>query len=61
MYPDDIEDYDEATEGEKRVFRFLKEAARPHKDFTCWHEPPIGSSGKEPDFVLFGKSSIIPW
>jgi len=46
MHPDDIEDYDEATEGEKRVFRFLKEAARPHKDFTCWYEPPIGSSGK---------------
>ena len=28
MVPDDIEDYEEATEGEKRVFRFLKEAAR---------------------------------
>jgi len=46
MHPDEIEDYDESTEGEKRVFRFLKEAARPHKDFTCWYEPPIGSSGK---------------
>lgn len=55
MYPYDIEDYEEATEGEKRVFRFLKEAARPHKDFICWYETRIGSSGKEPDFVLFGK------
>ena len=55
MYPDDIEDYEEATDGEKRVFRFLKEAARPHKDFVCWYEPPIGSSGKEPDFILFSK------
>jgi hypothetical protein len=42
MYPDDIEDYDEATEGEKRVFRFIKEAARPHKDFIRWYESPIG-------------------
>ena len=55
MHPDHIEGYAEATEGEKRVFRLLKEAARPHKDFTCWYQPPIGSSGKEPDFVLFGK------
>jgi len=55
MYPDDIEDYEKATEGEKRVYRFIKEAARPHKDFICWYEPPIGSSGKEPDFILFSK------
>jgi len=55
IYPDHIEDYEDATEGEKRVFRFLKEAARPHKDFICWYEPPIGSSGKEPDFILFAK------
>jgi superfamily I DNA/RNA helicase len=55
MYPDDIEDYREATEGEKRVFRFLREAARPDADFICWYEPPIGSAGKEPDFLLFGK------
>jgi hypothetical protein len=55
MHPDDIEDYETATEGEKRVFRFIKEAARPHKDFICWYEPPIGSSGKKPDFILFGK------
>jgi len=55
MYPEDIEDAENATEGEKKVFRFLKEAARPHKDFICWHEPALGSSGKEPDFILFGK------
>ncbi len=55
MNPDDIEGYEKATEGEKRVFRFIKEAARPHKDFICWYEPPIGSTGKEPDFILFGK------
>ena len=51
MYPEDIEDFEEATEGEKRVFRFLKEAARPHKDFICWYERPIGGSGKEPGKV----------
>jgi len=44
MHPDDIEDYEEATEGEKRVFRFLKEPARPHKDFICWYAPSIGTA-----------------
>ena len=55
MHPDDIEDYGKATRGEKKVFRFLMEAARPHKDFICFYEPPIGSTGKVPDFILFGK------
>ncbi len=55
MYPEDIESFKKTTEGEKRVFRFIREAARPHKDFICWYEPPIGNSGKEPDFIFFGK------
>jgi hypothetical protein len=56
MHPESIDDYEGATDGEKRVFRFIREAARPHKDYVCWYEPSIGSSGKEPDFVLFGKN-----
>jgi hypothetical protein len=56
MQPDDIECFETATDGEKKVFRFLREAARPHKDFTCWYQPGIGSSGKEVDFILFGRS-----
>ena len=55
MYPEDIEGFEKATEGEKRFFRFLREGARPHKDFICWYEPPIGAQGKEPDFVLFSR------
>jgi hypothetical protein len=55
MYPEHMEGSEEATEGEKRVFRFLKEAARPHKDFACWYQPSIGRKGKVPDFVLYGK------
>ncbi len=55
MYPEEIEDYEKATEGEKKVFRFLREAARPHKDYRCWYEPSIGEQQNEPDFVLFSK------
>ena len=55
MYPNDIEDFQQATQGEKLVFRFLKEAARPGRDFICSYEPLIGSSGKEPDFILLGR------
>jgi hypothetical protein len=53
MYPEDIGAFEKTTEGEKESFRFLREAARPDRDFICWHEPPIGSKGKEPDFILF--------
>ncbi|MBN1106027.1 MAG: NERD domain-containing protein [Deltaproteobacteria bacterium] len=53
MYPEDIEGLEEATEGEKRLFRFLREAARPQRDFICWYQPSIGRTGREPDFVLF--------
>jgi len=56
MYPEDIKGYEKATDGEKTVFRFLKEAARPHKDFICWYEPLIGRSGKKPNFILFNKN-----
>jgi len=55
MHPEDIEGYEKATDGEKKVFRFIREAARPHKDFICWYEPPVGGAGKEPDFILFGE------
>jgi len=55
MYPEHLEGFEEATEGEKKVFAFIKEAAKPHKDFTCWYQPSIGTQGKVPDFVLFGK------
>jgi hypothetical protein len=55
MYPEHLEGFEEATEGEKKVFAFLKEAAKPHKDFACWYQPSLGSQGKVPDFVLYGK------
>ncbi len=55
MYPQHLEGFEEATEGEKKVFAFLEEAAKPHKDFACWYQPSLGSQGKVPDFVLYGK------
>jgi hypothetical protein len=56
MHPESIEGYEEATEGEKRVFRFIREGARPHKNYVCWYEPSIGSKGIEPDFVMYGRN-----
>lgn len=55
MYPADIEDDDKATAGERKTYRFLKEAAKPDSDFICWYRPTLGAQGGEPDFVLFGK------
>ena len=48
MHPDDIEGYEKTTEGEKKVFRFIKEAARPHKDCICWYvQVKIGDAMNE--------------
>ncbi len=51
---EDIEALENATPGERTVFRFLREAARPDSDFIGWYEPAIGEQGREPDLVLFG-------
>jgi hypothetical protein len=34
-YPEEIEPLEKATADEKKVFRFLKDAARPDKDFIA--------------------------
>jgi Nuclease-related domain len=54
MHPEEIEELENPTEGERRVFRFLREAARPDSEFIGWYEPAIGEQGIEPDFVLLG-------
>jgi hypothetical protein len=36
MHPEDIEGLEGPTEGERKVFRFLREAARPDSDFFGW-------------------------
>jgi hypothetical protein len=54
MHPEEIEALEHATQGEKVVFRFLRESARPDSDIIGWYEPAIGEQGREPDFVLFG-------
>jgi hypothetical protein len=56
MHPEDIEACQKAAGGEKKVFWFLKEAARPHRDYTCWYKPSIGEQQTEPDFILFAKN-----
>jgi hypothetical protein len=43
MDPEDIEGLEGPTEGERKVFRFLREAARPDQDFIGWlkrNRPP---------------------
>jgi hypothetical protein len=55
MHPEDIEALEQATPGERTVFRFLRETTGPDGDFIGWYEPSIGEQGREPDFVLFGK------
>jgi len=55
MYPEDIAAYKKVTEGQRALYRFIKEAARPHKGFICWFAPSVGDQNNRPDFVLYGK------
>ena len=55
MHPNDIDGLEDTTPGERTVFRFLQETARPDSEFIGWYKPAIGEQGREPDFVLFGK------
>jgi hypothetical protein len=41
MHPEDIQGFERATEGERKVFRFLRETARPDSDFIGRYEPAI--------------------
>jgi hypothetical protein len=54
MHPEEIEELENFTEGERKVFHYLREVARPDSDFIGWYEPAIGEHSREPDFVLFG-------
>ncbi len=55
MYPEDIEGCPEAGRADKAVFRFLREAARPHPDYRCWYTRLSGRFRDLPDFVLYGE------
>lgn len=55
MSPEDITGLEGVTEGEINVFRFLREVAKPDRDFSCWYSPFVGIVGRAPDFLLFGK------
>ena len=41
LQPEDIEGLESPTEGKRKVFRFLRGAARPDQDFIGWYEPAI--------------------
>ncbi len=51
MFPNRLSDCENASEGERLVYSFLKETARPDRDFFCWYTPKI--KNKEADFIVF--------
>jgi hypothetical protein len=53
MHPEEIDSLESVTTGESAVFRFLREAAKPDKDYWSFFEPNIGIEGRFPDFILF--------
>jgi hypothetical protein len=55
MHPENAAGLGRATAHERRVFRFLKEAARPHEDYVCWYGPAVAGTEEFAGFILFGK------
>jgi hypothetical protein len=53
ILPPDMILFDDVSEGEREVFHFLRNSARPDKYFVCWYRPSF--RGDEPDFVLLSK------
>ncbi|MFH0788714.1 MAG: hypothetical protein V2B13_14025 [Pseudomonadota bacterium] len=53
MSPEDIDDFESATAGERKVFRFLQAVARPDSEYIGWYEPSIGEQGREPVSDIF--------
>ena len=49
MFPESVDTF--TTEGERRVYHFLRYVARPDTEFMVWYEPDI--RGREPDFIVF--------
>jgi hypothetical protein len=55
MIPDDVSSF--KTQGEGRVYAFLKSVAKPDDQFISWYSPE--TEGREPDFILFSHSNGI--
>jgi hypothetical protein len=51
MYPQTLSCCEGALDGERQVYLFLKEVAKPRQKVICWFKPEI--LGSEPDFVLY--------
>jgi hypothetical protein len=51
MIPETLGSSDSATNGEKRVFRLLRDALQPDEDFLVWFEPK--AIKRRPDFLVW--------
>jgi hypothetical protein len=51
MIPEMLSSSDSATNGEKRVFRLLRDALLPDEDFLVWFEPK--AIKRRPDFLVW--------
>jgi hypothetical protein len=58
MIPESISSTQDATPGEKRVFRLLRDALQPDDDFLVWFEPkPVDVNGQKrrTDFLIWSQ------
>ena len=62
MHSEDIEELESPTEGERKVFRFLREVARPDYDFIGWeHLSSVLRVTKPPSPGSFHIQNSLVW
>lgn len=59
IFPENIDDFINVTDGERRVFELLKSDVLPVSDFIAWYEPRLlakRNQSLKPDFIVWGKT-----
>jgi hypothetical protein len=60
-HPEDIENLEGPTEGERKVFRFLREAARPDSNFIGRPTPIFTTEAQRPRRrIIFNRREMPP-
>jgi superfamily I DNA and RNA helicase len=59
IFPEEINDFVNKTDGEKRVFDILKNHLLPNDEYMAWYEPKLQGRNQQilkPDFIVWGNN-----
>lgn len=59
IFPENIDDFINVTDGERRVFELLKSNVLPESEYIAWYEPRLQAKRNQslkPDFIVWGNT-----